>query len=161
MNRTTHIAFALLLSTFGVQAEEVSPIGFFMQQAQSSVTPVKVERQQRRVKAPLPPERPFDLPTYVPGRLTCAINVNRLLAMKGVEGTGTARALDFLSWGHPTAPKPGAVQIERRGRNSGHVRVVSHHDGSGWQCLNPSARRQSWTLTPCSEGRVIAWRIAA
>jgi hypothetical protein len=152
------VAFALIITTSPALAEGANLYEVWAHQAayETSATQAK----PRRVRAPIPPVRPHDLPAYVRGRLTCAINVNRLLAMKGVEGTKTALALDFLSWGRPTAPQPGAVQIERRGRNAGHVRVVSHHDGIGWKCLNPSARHQNWTLTPCEEGRVIAWRAA-
>ncbi len=114
--------------------------------------------QPRKVRAPLPPKRPHGLPAFVRGRLVCAANVNRLLAHKGIQGTGSALAMSFLRWGRAASIQPGAVQVERR-RGGGHVRVVSHHDGERFWCLNPSSRHQDWVLTPCSAGRAIAWRV--
>lgn len=113
----------------------------------------------RNVRAPIPPRRPAGLPAFVRGRLVCAINVGRLLEAKGVEPPRSALAMSFLAWGRPSAIRPGAVQVERR-RGGGHVRVVSHHDGNGWQCINPSARHQDWVLTPCANRNVIGWRVA-
>lgn len=129
------------------QAEQ-SPTEFILEEA------ARAQPKGRLVTAPLPPRRPEGLPAFVRGRLVCAANVNRYLASKGVQGTGSNLALSFLRWGRPSGPVPGAVQVQRRPGGGGHVKVVM----GGGLCLNPSARAQAWRVVPC--GRAIAWRSA-
>lgn len=95
---------------------------------------------------------------YVRGRLTCAMNVNKALAAIGVQGTGTAKALDFLRWGRASGKVPGAVQVSRRkGKGNGHVEIVA----SDGMCWNPSSSQQRWVLVPCDARRnVVGWRVA-
>lgn len=98
---------------------------------------------------------------YVRGRLTCAVNVHRALAQRGVKGTGSALAKSYTTWGAPSRrPVPGGVAVYHRGRSStsGHVAVVASASG---MCWNPSARRQDWQLVPCQQGRFIGYRAPA
>jgi hypothetical protein len=157
--RRAAIGIATLLILFGAlfwltcrpaQAQEASALAFYVAPQE---TGVRVVETGRWVKIPLPQP-----PPYVRGRLTCAVNVNRYLARMGKPGTGSALAMSFLRWGRPSGPQPGAIQVERR-RGGGHVKIVSHHDGARWMCVNPSASRQQWRLTPCG-GRAVAWRAA-
>lgn len=144
------------------QDASVSTLSFYAQEREPAAAhrrgltkpgPGDVVETGRWVNIPLPPP-----PPYVRGRLTCAVNVNRYLARMGKPTTGSALAHSFLRWGRPSGPRPGAVQVERR-RGGGHVKIVSHHDGARWMCLNPSVSRQAWHLTPCG-GRAMAWRAA-
>jgi len=144
------------------EREDASALAFVRMQGEAPVEsrskrirkPIAIVETGRWVSIPLPPP-----PAFVRGRLVCAINVNRYLARMGKPTTGSAMALSFLAWGRPSGPKPGAVQVERRGRAGGHVKIVSHHDGGRWLCLNPSASRQRWDLAPCGP-RAVAWRAA-
>ena len=80
---------------------------------------------------------------FIKGRLVCAINVNAELARRGIRGTGTARARDFLRWGHSSRPVPGAVAVYARGRG-GHVAIVSRVERGRVYVWNPSTRCQCW-----------------
>lgn len=81
---------------------------------------------------------------FVKGRLVCAINVNAELARRGIRGTGTARARDFLRWGRASRPVPGAVAVYARGRKGGHVAIVSRVERGRVYVWNPSTRSQRW-----------------
>jgi hypothetical protein len=136
-----------------------SPLDFF--QTQVVAHPAPQTGRFVSTRRPVVTALPLPRPPYIRGRLTCATNVNRHLAARGIDGTGSSRALDFLGWGRASALRPGAVQVERRrGIGKGHVKIVSHHDGDRWICLNPSVSRQAWVLAPCGP-RGIAWRVAA
>lgn len=80
---------------------------------------------------------------FIKGRLVCAINVNAELARRGIRGTGTARARDFLRWGRASGPVPGAVAVYARGRG-GHVAIVSRVERGRVYVWNPSTRSQRW-----------------
>ena len=74
-------------------------------------------------------------------RLGCADNVNLALSERGIVGSGSSRALDFLKWGVRSRPLPGAVAVYGRGRGSGHVAVVSRVMSDGTVCVfNPNRR---------------------
>jgi hypothetical protein len=104
--------------------------------------------------------RAFGQPSFVRGRLICAVNVNAYLEARGIKGTRSALARSFLHWGRPSGPVPGAVAVfERRG--GGHVNIVSGVMPNGTVIyLNPSSRRQAWTIGPYRR-RPIAFRVAA
>jgi hypothetical protein len=104
----------------------------------------------------IPPRTP-----YKRGRLECANNMNRRWQASGVAGTGSARALDYLTWGRGVSgPRPGAVQVERRrGWGTGHVKLVLRFENGRWICDNPSVSWQAWVEAPCGS-RAIAWRVA-
>jgi hypothetical protein len=101
--------------------------------------------------------------TFIRGSLRCADNVNAMLRANGYRGTGSRAARSFLAYGKPVSgPRPGAIQVERRGWNpaAGHVQIVSHQRGDGtWMCKNPSSRVGAWVMRPCANPRVIAYRM--
>ena len=97
---------------------------------------------------------------YIRGRLKCAVNVNAELARRGTQGTGSALAKSFLSWGRSSGPTPGAVAVFSRGRG-GHVAIVHSVRSDGTVLyLNPSSRRQAWQVGPYHR-RPIAFRVAS
>jgi hypothetical protein len=99
---------------------------------------------------------------FIRGRLKCARNVNAMLRANGYRGTGSDMARSFLSYGVAVSgPRPGVIQIERRGWNpaAGHVQVVDHKRNGVWMCRNPSSRVGQWVLQPCANSRVIAYRM--
>jgi hypothetical protein len=115
---------------------------------------------------------PFDIrpsgvlppaPRFVQGRLKCARNVNAYLNHLGYRGTGSDMARSFSTYGKPVSrPQVGAIQVERRGWGSktGHVQMVHSQRSDGvWMCKNPSSRVGEWTLNPCANPRVIAYRM--
>jgi hypothetical protein len=100
--------------------------------------------------------------SFISGRLKCAENVNAMLRANGYRGTGSAMARSFFAYGKPVSgPRPGAIQVERRGVNpsAGHVQIVSHQQGGVWMCKNPSSRVGRWTMQPCANPRVLAYRM--
>jgi hypothetical protein len=137
----------ILLAATSAKAEQSLAV-FFLQQEASELR-----------ASPKRMARPEKLPSFIRGRLVCAANVNRLLEHRGKKGTGSNLAHSFAQWGRPSKIQPGAIQLEKR-RNGGHVKVVSHHDGERWICLNPSARSQAWKFTNCGNKRVIGWRVS-
>lgn len=102
-------------------------------------------------------------PRFIQGRLKCARNVNAHLHHMGYRGTGSDMARSFASYGKAVSgPQVGAIQVERRGRNprAGHVQIVHSQRSDGvWMCRNPSSRVGAWTLNPCANPRVIAYRM--
>ncbi|MBN8968927.1 MAG: CHAP domain-containing protein [Rhizobiales bacterium] len=110
---------------------------------------------------------PFGVPTssaaegarFIRGRLVCALNVGAELARRGIRGTGSALAKSYLSWGHASTPRPGAVAVFSRGRRGGHVAIVHSVRPDGTVIyLNPSSRRQAWQIGPYHK-RPIAFRV--
>jgi hypothetical protein len=156
INLAIAAGLCLALSGQATRADE-SPLQFLQAQAMRDDVTAPMAGKVRR--APVPPNRPYGVPTFIRGRFVCAANLNRLLAHRGKAGTGSNLAMSFLSWGVASGPRPGAVQVERR-RGGGHVKLVSHHDGSRWLCLNPSVRSQEWRVVPCASRNIIAWRVA-
>jgi hypothetical protein len=119
-----------------------------------------------------PSSKPLDIrpggalpaaPRFVQGRLKCARNVNAHLHHMGYRGTGSDMARSFATYGKPVSgPQVGAIQVERRGRNpnAGHVQIVHSQRSDGvWMCRNPSSRVGDWTLNPCANSRVLAYRM--
>lgn len=105
--------------------------------------------------------RAFGQPSFVRGRLVCAVNVGRALAARGIKGTGSALAMSYRTWGHASAPVPGAVAVFSRGRKGGHVAIVHSVRPDGTVIyLNPSSRRQAWVVGPYRK-RPIAYRVAS
>lgn len=86
---------------------------------------------------------------FIRGRMICARNVNAELAARGIRGTGTAWAKDFLTWGHRGSGQVGDVAVFNRGRRGGHVAIVVGFGRNGERLyLNPSSRRQAWKIGP-------------
>jgi uncharacterized protein (TIGR02594 family) len=68
----------------------------------------------------------------------CSAFVNWCMRQAGLWGTGHARAISWLSWGHPCSAQYGAVTIlkpdgEDQDQNSGHVSLyVASVEGKIW-----------------------------
>ena len=65
-------------------------------------------------------------------RLWCAAFMNFVLAKLGYDGTHSDAAKSFAYYGHRIAePRVGAIAVLSRGKNGGHVGVVSGLDANG------------------------------
>jgi uncharacterized protein (TIGR02594 family) len=65
-------------------------------------------------------------------RLWCAYFMNMVLERTGHRGTGSGMAKSFASYGtRVSGPQVGAIAVMSRGRNGGHVGVVSGIDEKG------------------------------
>jgi uncharacterized protein (TIGR02594 family) len=65
-------------------------------------------------------------------RLWCATFMNLVLAKVGYAGTNSDAAKSFTYYGHRiSAPRIGAIAVLTRGKNGGHVGVVSGIDSNG------------------------------
>ena len=65
-------------------------------------------------------------------RLWCATFMNMVLAKTGYSGTNSDAAKSFAQYGHRISePKVGAIAVLTRGKNGGHVGVVSGIDANG------------------------------
>ena len=65
-------------------------------------------------------------------RLWCATFMNLVLAKTGYAGTNSDAARSFAQYGHRISePKVGAIAVLTRGKNGGHVGVVSGIDANG------------------------------
>jgi uncharacterized protein (TIGR02594 family) len=108
----------------------------------------RAERATRLVSTPIaqPPQRPaFGWPVLVreareyigtnpTARTTlwCATFMNLVLAKVGYAGTNSDAAKSFAAYGHRISePRVGAIAVLTRGRNGGHVGVVSGIDPHG------------------------------
>jgi uncharacterized protein (TIGR02594 family) len=70
-------------------------------------------------------------PTHM-SRFWCARFMNFVLERSGYSGTGSDAARSFASYGvRVPGPQIGAIAVMTRGRNGGHVGVVSGIDPSG------------------------------
>jgi hypothetical protein len=136
------------------KADPGDPLLFYSQVQNAS--PIQKAKEKHKS---LKKEARFSVPRFIRGRLVCAVNVNAALSHRGIKGTGSARAFDFLSWGKASHPTSGAVRVSAR-RGGGHVMIVSHMEDGEWLCLNPSASKQQWRVVPCNTGpRALAYRI--
>ena len=64
--------------------------------------------------------------------LWCATFMKFVLERSGYSGTGSDAAKSFASYGQRIAgPQVGAIAVMTRGKNGGHVGIVSGFDGSG------------------------------
>lgn len=98
--------------------------------------------------------------SFIRGRLVCARNIGAELARRGLQGTGSALAKSYLSWGRPSGPVRGAIAVFSRGKRGGHVAIVDSVRPDGTVIyLNPSSRRQAWQVGPYNR-RPIAFRVA-
>lgn len=125
---------------------------------------------RRAARLQLASADPHDMPAvtqwgaparFINGALQCAANVNAELARRGIAGTGSRLAKDFLHWGRPSGPVPGAVAIYNRTRNPrlGHAALVDHVRPDGKVVVwNPSHRR-GWVRTVYGK-RAVAYRVA-
>jgi uncharacterized protein (TIGR02594 family) len=64
--------------------------------------------------------------------LWCARFMNFVLERSGYEGTGSDAARSFASYGRRVSgPQVGAIAVMTRGKNGGHVGIVSGFDSAG------------------------------
>ncbi len=64
--------------------------------------------------------------------LWCATFMNFVLERSGYQGTGSDAAKSFASYGQRiSGPQVGAIAVMTRGKNGGHVGIVSGFDTSG------------------------------
>ena len=64
--------------------------------------------------------------------LWCARFMNFVLERSGYQGTGSDAAKSFASYGRRiSAPQVGAIAVMTRGKNGGHVGIVSGFDSAG------------------------------
>jgi uncharacterized protein (TIGR02594 family) len=64
--------------------------------------------------------------------LWCATFMNFVLERSGYSGTGSDAARSFASYGQRiSGPQVGAIAVMTRGKNGGHVGIVSGFDASG------------------------------
>jgi uncharacterized protein (TIGR02594 family) len=64
--------------------------------------------------------------------LWCATFMNFVLERSGYSGTGSDAARSFASYGQRIpGPQVGAIAVMTRGKNGGHVGIVSGFDASG------------------------------
>jgi hypothetical protein len=95
---------------------------------------------------------------YIAGRLICAINVGVALAERGIKGTGSARALSYLHWGHSAGgPRVGAVIVSGR-RGGGHVAIVSRIENGVVYAWNATGGQSGWREIPYRHS-VIDYRV--
>jgi len=92
-------------------------------------------------------------------RLWCARFMNFVLERSGFQGTGSDAAKSFASYGHRVSgPQIGAIAVMSRGKNGGHVGIVSGIDASGNPIIisgNSNGRRVYEGTYP--RGRIYAY----
>ena len=115
---------------------------------QAKARQAREARAARLVSMPISetPKRPmFGWPTLVSearkymgtnptsrSRLWCATFMNMVLAKAGYSGTNSDAAKSFAQYGHRiNEPRVGAIAVLTRGKNGGHVGVVSGVDNHG------------------------------
>jgi uncharacterized protein (TIGR02594 family) len=115
---------------------------------QAKARHARQERAARLVSMPISetPKRPmFGWPALVSearkymgtnptsrSRLWCATFMNMVLAKAGYSGTNSDAAKSFAQYGRRVnEPRVGAIAVLTRGKNGGHVGVVSGIDGQG------------------------------
>jgi uncharacterized protein (TIGR02594 family) len=115
---------------------------------QAKARHARQERAARLVSMPITetPKRPmFGWPALVSearkymgtnptsrSRLWCATFMNMVLAKAGYSGTNSDAAKSFAQYGRRVSePRIGAIAVLTRGKNGGHVGVVSGIDGQG------------------------------
>ncbi len=91
--------------------------------------------------------------------LWCARFMNFVLERSGYQGTGSDAAKSFASYGQRVSgPRVGAIAVMTRGKNGGHVGIVSGIDASGNPIIisgNSNGRRVYEGVYP--RGRIYAY----
>jgi uncharacterized protein (TIGR02594 family) len=91
-------------------------------------------------------------------RLWCATFMNLVLTNVGYPGTGSDAARSFASYGRRISePKIGAIAVLTRGRNGGHVGVVTGIDRQGNPIIISGNHRRRVGEAVYSRKRVIAY----
>lgn len=89
--------------------------------------------------------------------LWCAAWLNKLLG----GGTGSDLARSYVTYGRPAAPGCiGCIAVMTRGRNGGHVGIVTGYDARGNPILISGNHNRRVGAGVYPRARVIAWRAA-
>ena len=91
-------------------------------------------------------------------RLWCATSMNLVLAKVGYAGTNSDAAKSFAAYGHRISePQVGAIAVLSRGKNGGHVGVVSGIDLHGNPIIISGNHGRRVGEAVYRRGRVIAY----
>ncbi len=91
-------------------------------------------------------------------RLWCATFMNMVLAKTGYSGTNSDAAKSFAQYGRRISePKVGAIAVLTRGKNGGHVGVVSGVDANGNPIIISGNHNKRVGESVYPRGRVIAY----
>lgn len=93
-------------------------------------------------------------PPFVRGRLVCAVNTGRWLALNGFRHTASWSSKSYLEFRRVSraAARFGDVRFNFR-KGGGHVQPVIGWRGRVLWCQNPSSRR-GWVRKACPAGGV-------
>lgn len=90
--------------------------------------------------------------------LWCADFMNYVLKRSGMQGTSSSMARDFASYGRQlSGPKVGAIAVLSRGRNGGHVGIVTGIEANGNITLLSGNHNRVVGEASYPRGRVIAY----
>jgi uncharacterized protein (TIGR02594 family) len=96
----------------------------------------------------------------LPSRLWCADFMNYALKRAGKSGTGSRMASSFSAYGKRiSGPKVGAIAIMSRGRDGGHVGVVSGIDARGNPIVISGNHGRKVAESTYSRRRIYAYRM--
>jgi uncharacterized protein (TIGR02594 family) len=94
----------------------------------------------------------------LPSRLWCADFMNYALKRAGKRGTGSRMASSFASYGkRVSGPRVGSIAVMSRGRNGGHVGVVSGIDSRGNPIVISGNHGRKVAEASYSRGRIYAY----
>ncbi len=95
-------------------------------------------------------------------RLWCATFMNMVLAKAGYSGTNSDAAKSFAQYGRRISePRVGAIAVLTRGKNGGHVGVVSGVDANGNPIIISGNHNKRVGEATYSRSRVIAYVMPA
>lgn len=90
--------------------------------------------------------------------LWCADFMNLVLKRSGLEGTSSSMARSFASYGKRLpGPRVGAIAVLARGKNGGHVGIVTGVDEKGNPTLISGNHGNKVAESTYPKGRVIAY----
>jgi len=90
--------------------------------------------------------------------LWCADFMNLVLERSGLQGTSSSMARSFVNYGQRiSGPKVGAIAVISRGRNGGHVGIVTGIDSNGNPIILSGNHNNTVAEAPYSAKRVIAY----
>jgi len=115
-------ALTVSILVFGGKAPAAEPLPHNERTTKADATPVLVAEAKRWIG------------TNPTGweRLWCARFMNFVLKRAGYPGTGSDAAASFATYGRRLLwPQVGAIAVMHRGKNGGHVGVVSGFDANG------------------------------
>jgi len=90
--------------------------------------------------------------------LWCADFLNLVLQKSGMQGTSSSMAKSFASYGtRLSGPKVGAIAVISRGKDAGHVGIVTGVDEGGNPIIISGNHNNTVAEAAYSRGRVIAY----